>query len=321
MFAVAGAARAQTVTGFATIRYGSGNSFQGETELELTSAAVQNLGPITSQSPASVDPANPGTSSTQEAVLAMDLGAGVFAMAAGSEGAVLGFGVTRFGTGTTRVDYRENVLVDSATVADGTPVAIRLRYRIAYGRECLHALTPEQLAIFFMSYACTTELEVRAVLNDLLGTVDTTAQTHFVNLGFTPTIDGLFADPTQSDELSITAEVGDSIRVEIFAEAAGSHRLGGPFQSTLPEAASGASLALVFGVESDTPGVEVVSPLLGGPLPDFAGVTAENALTHVLDVSVGAPFTVPEPSVLALAAVACATLLARRRYAASQASA
>lgn len=250
----------------------------------------------------------------------MDLGAGFFSMATGSAGEVLGFGITRFGVGSTRVDYRENVTLESAGVPDGTPVTIRLRYRIAYGRACFHDLTAEQLATTAV-HACLTDLEVRAVLNDLLGEVDVATHTHYVPVGFASTVTGLFADPMQSDELAITAEVGDSIRLELFADSAGIHRLGGPYQETLPSAATGTSLVLVFGIESDVPGVTIESPLLGGPLPGFSGVTAANALAHVLDVSVGAPFTVPEPSALALAAVACATLLARRRYAVSQARA
>jgi len=311
--ALAGAASAQTVTGFAGVRYGSGNTTHDEVELELANDAAQSLGPVANESPPPGDPENPGTESEQEAVLSMDLGAGFLAMATGSAGQVLGYGVTRFGVGTTRVDYRENVLVESASVADGTPVVIRLRYRIAFGRECFHDLTPTQLEAVYPTHGCLTDLELRATLNDLLGEVDSDSQNHFVNVGFEPTVTGLFANPRQFGELTVTAAVGDAVRLELFADAAGVHRLGGPYQETFPGAATGTSLALVFGVESDTPGVEIVSPLLGGALPGFAGVTAAHAQSRALAVATGAPVVVPEPNASVLALIACAVLLARRR--------
>jgi hypothetical protein len=231
--------------------------------------------------------------------------------------------MTRFGVGSTRVDYRENVLLSSASVAGGTPVVIRLRYQIAFGRECLHDLTPAQLAATYPTHGCLTDLEVRTVLSDLLGEAESSTQNHFVNVGFAPTVTGLFADPTQLGEATVTAAVGDSVRLELFAAAGGIHRLGGPYLGELPEAATGTSLVLVFGIESDTPGVEIVSPLLGGALPGFAGVTSANAQGRALAVSVGAPVVVPEadPASAALAAVIAIAARALRYARVSNASA
>jgi len=298
------------------VRYGSGPGIQDEIELDLANAAAQSLGPISVESLPPTDPQNPGTSAAGEARLAMDLGAGFFSMATGSEGEVLGFGVTRFGVGSTRASYGEDVLLESASLPDGTPVTIRLRYRIAFARDCLHGLEAEILAEEYPGHSCLTDLEVRATLNDLLGEVASATQNHYVQVGFPPTVTGLFADPSQDDELVVGAEVGDAIRIELFADAAGIHRLAGPYQAVspaiYPDAATGTSLVLVFGIESEPPGVQVVSPLLGGPLPDFAGVTPEAAYGRALAVSIGAPVTVPEPSAC-LAALAALIALRRLR--------
>jgi hypothetical protein len=282
----------------------------------LADQPAQSIAPIFNESPPSANPEQPGTHAAQGAVLDMDLGAGFFAMATGSEGEVLGFGTIRYGRGSARVDYRENVSVQSASVPAETPVTIRLRYRVAFGRECFHDLDPSVLVSSDLE-ECLTDLEVRTRLDDLIGDNQNTTQNHFVNLGYAPTITGLFADPTDLGEATITAKVGHSFRLEVFADAASSHQLA-MYQDILPTAASGSSLVLVFGIESDTPGVAIVSPLLGGVLPGFAGVNAANALAHVVTVDVGAPVVVPEAGAIgdglaALAALAYGVSARARR--------
>jgi hypothetical protein len=236
----------------------------------------------------------------------MDLGAGVIAMATGSEGEVLGSGTTRYGIGAGRVDYRENLAVQSSSVPAGTPVTIRLRYRIAFGQACLHDLDPALVAAA-ANQTCLTELELRAVLDDLLGGAPVATQRHLENVGFAPDKSGLFADPGQLGELVVSVQVGDPLRLELFVDASGLHALA-PHAATLPTAATGTSLVVVFGIESDTPGVEIVSPLVGGALPGFAGVTPANAVAHALAVDVGAPVTVPEPHAAPVALLALALL-------------
>jgi len=294
----AGAASAQLppVTGFVIAR-----DIGGETELTIANAAVQTLGPLLDESTPSGDPELPGVHTAQGAVLAMDLGAGFIALAAGSEGEVLGLGLRGLGRGSARVAYLENVLVQSASVPSGTPVTIRLRYRIAFGRECLHDLDPAVLASSNLQ-ECISDLELRASLRNESGVSDSATHYHYVPVGFAETVTGLFADPTGTAQASVAAEVGETVRVDLFADAAGHLELA-IHGETLPTGATAASLVVVFGIESDTPGVEIYSPLLGDVLSDFSAVTPANALAHVLSLGVGAPVTVPEPGA-ALAAMA-----------------
>ena len=138
--------------------------------------------------------------------------------------------------------------------------------------------------------------------------------------------DGLFADPTQPLELAVADVVGGTVRLVISVRcdfASSQAVLASSGSSYLfPTAATGATAALVFGVESDPPGASLESPLLGAVLPGYADVTAPYALAHVLPLTVGAPVTVPEPDALGSELAACAVLLATaRRYAASHASA
>jgi hypothetical protein len=269
----------------------------GEDELDLSNAAVQTLGPLVEDHLPSGDPENPGVYTTQGAVLAMDLGQGFLSMAAGSEGQTLGQGQRGIARGGARIAYAENVTLQSETLPDGTPVTIRLRYRIAFARACLHDLDPAIVASSALQ-ECLSDLEVRASLRNESLVTDSTTHNHFVPVGFGSTVTGLFADPTQVGEASVPAEVGETVRVDVFADAAG-HLEIAKHGEALPTGATAGVLVVVFGIESDPPGVEAFSPLLGGTLPGFAGVTASNALAHVLSVDVGAPVVVPEPGALA----------------------
>jgi hypothetical protein len=309
----AGAAQAQlpTLSGFVIAR-----SLAGETELPVTLAPAQTLGPLVTESPPSGDPELPGTHTTQAATLAADLAAGFVAMATGSEGEVLGQGVRGLGRGSARWQYLESVLVQSASVPAGTPVTVRLRYRLVFGRECLHDLGPEVLASSSNTQVCITDLEVRGSLNNFQGGVQSATHNHYVPVGFDSTVTGLFADPSQLGEASVVVEVGEPLRVDLFVDAAG-HLEVARYGEGLPTAATGTALVVVFGVESDAAGVEIVSPLLGGPLPGFANVTTAAALAQLLMLDVGAPVTVPEPDAPAAIALVALAIAARRARAPS----
>jgi hypothetical protein len=287
----------------------------GDEELSLPSAAAQSLGPLVTESTPSSDPELPGVHTAQGAALAMNLGAGFLALAAGSEGEVLGQGLRGLGRGSARIAYLENVLVQSESVPAGTPVVIRLRYGVAFGRACLHDLDPAVLEASNVQ-ECISELELRASLRrNETGEIDSTTHYHYVPVGFDETVTGVFAGPSNFGEASVAAEVGETVRVDLFTDASGHLELalGG---ETLPTGATAASMVVVFGIEADVPGVEVYSPLLGGVLADFSAVTPANALAHVLSLEVGAPITVPEPA-LAPAAIAALLALAAQRVSAN----
>lgn len=286
----------------------------GDTELDLPNAAVQTLGPLIEENVPSGDPENPGVYTTQGAVLAMDLGQGFLALATGSEGEVLGQGLRGIARGSARIAYLENVVLQSETLPAGTPVTVRLRYRIAFGRACLHDLDPAILAASSLQ-ECISDLELRASLRNASFQTDSTTHYHYVPVGFGSTVTGLFAAPTGVGEAAVAAEVGETVRVDLFADAAGHLELAKHGEASLPTGATATSLVVVFGVESDPPGAEAFSPLLGDALPGFAGVTAGNALAHVLAIDVGAPIVVPEPGAIgaALGALAALSAAARRR--------
>lgn len=210
-------ASAQTVTGFAAARYGSGPGIQDELALALANEPAQSLGPVSVATLPPEHPELPGTSAEAEAVLEMDLGAGFFSAATGSAGEVLGFGLNRFGAGSTRVSYREDVSVESSSVPAGTPVAIRLRLRIAFGRSCHYGLTVEILGPSSV-HDCITDLEVRTLLSDLDGESVASTHVHFVNVGDTESVTGLFADPNAIGEpVTVPAPHANTAALAAFA--------------------------------------------------------------------------------------------------------
>lgn len=307
---VPGVVRAFGVSGFAKASYNSVTN-----EVALANVADQVVGPVQNANTPAVPP-NPGTYTTQSSEVATTINGGALAVALGTETEALGFGPIVSGGALGRAEYDEYVTVSSASVANGTPVTVRVRYRIAFGAAAIHDLPPAQQSDF-QQYA-----RIELYLDAQLGTTTTTHSWVQTGAG-TSIVTGLFLDPTQFAEATIEVPVGQTVRVRFrwndYANSDVRASSGNP--TVFPSAQTGGTTALVFGVESDTPDVTITSPLLAGPLPDFSGVTAANALAHVLPVTIGAPVTVPEPDALWLGAVACLALRTRRFYAASHASA
>ena len=305
-----GVVRAFGVSGFANASY----NFVTD-EVTLANVADQVVGPVqNANTPA--DPPNPGTYTTQSSEVATTLTGGALAVALGTETETLGFGPIVSGGALGRAEYDEYLTVASASVANGTPVTVRVRYRIAFGATVFHDLPPAEQSDL-QQYA-----RIDLNLDAQLGTTTITHRWFQTGAG-TSIVNGLFLDPTQFAEATIEVPVGQTLRVRFrwndYANSDVRGVSGNP--NVFPSAQTGGTTALVFGVESDTPGVTISSPLLGGPMPDFSGVTAANALAHVLPVTIGAPVTVPEPGALWLGAAACLALGRPRLYAASHANA
>lgn len=302
--------RAFGVSGFATASHGFTTD-----EVPLANLADQVVGPVQNENiPA--DPPNPGTYTVQASEVATTITGGALAVALGTETEALGYGPIVPGGATGRAEYDDYVTVSSASVANGTPVTVRLRYRIAFGAAAVHDLPPAEQSDS-QQYA-----RIDLNLDAQLGTTTTTHRWFHTGAG-TSIVNGLFTDPTQFAEAAIEVPVGQTVRVRFrwndYANSDVRASSGNP--TVFPSAQTGGTAAVVFGVESDTPDVTITSPLLGGPMPDFSGVSAANTLAHVLPMTVGAPVTVPEPDALWLGAVACLALSTRRIYAGSHANA
>ena len=305
-----GGVRAFGVAGFAAASHGFTTD-----EVPLANVADQVVGPVqNANTPAG--PPNPGTYTAQASEVATTITGGALAVALGTETEALGFGPIVSGGATGRAEYDEYVTVSSASVANGTPVTVRLRYRIAFGAAAIHDL-PAAEQSDSQQYA-----RIDLNLDAQLGSMTTTHRWFHTGAG-NSIVNGLFTDPTQFADATIEIPVGQTVRVRFrwnnYANSDVRASSGNP--TVFPSAQTGGTAAVVFGVESDTPDVTITSPLLGGPMPDFSSVNAANALAHVLPVTVGAPVTVPEPDALSLGAVACLALSTRRCYAASHASA
>lgn len=67
------------------------------------------------------------------------------------------------------------------------------------------------------------------------------------------------------------------------------------------------AVGFAFGIEASLPGVEVVSPLLGGPFPGFANATPQNA------AAVLPALPVPEPALIPALALGSLALARRAR--------
>lgn len=301
------------VSGFVNAQWGSGNTILELDETPLANLAVQSVGPLQNASPPGAPDLGGITSQAAEGVL--DLGQGVLAAAAGTEAQVLDFGPNRWGGARVTIDYDETLSVISSTLAAGTPVALRLRCRVAFGGDSLHSYA-EVEGPTGSQYA-TSQLTLNVQLQDLEGENTSAYDQWFDPAGATLQSDGLFADPAQPLELVVTDVVGGTARLvlsfdAIVASAAVLQWTGSG--NLYPTAATGATAALVFGVESDPPGASLASSLLGASLPGFDDVTATFALSRALPLVVGAPVTVPEPGATSgpLAAILLLLLLARR---------
>jgi hypothetical protein len=295
----------------------SGNTFLRLEEIDAVGDdPLQTVGPAhTTRLPDPGDPAGPGTLSDESAVAEIDFGLGVFATESGTESAVAGTGTSLDATATSRVTFDEYLSVSSASLALGTPVTLRLRYRIAFGAAQLHDLPPAAL-----NNSSTQWARSDIQLYTTFGGVYLPHRWYESGDG-TVIVDGIFSDPTQTGEMTAQATVGQTRRLTLDLRNETTSKTSVYSAPQFPNASTAATAALVFGIEADEPGVSITSSTFGA-VPDFSGVTAANALANVLPVPVGAPVTIPEPSTLASELASCAVLLAiARRYAASHASA
>jgi hypothetical protein len=302
LFAAAPAA-AQSVNGFADARFSGASTTPGLDVHDLANVAAQSFTSYTISTPP--DPEEPGIFVEQRADVETDYAAGAVAMSFGSETVPLGDGSLRYGSASGRASLDEMATVESDTLPDGTDVVVRMRLHAAYGGAASHDAAPTDFR-----YA-SSKLEANAQLGTTsLGSI------WFENVGDPLQTTGLFAQPTPAAELEVATEVGASLRVRLFVDCDGNNRTtrSGDF---LPAASTGGTLAVVFGVEADTQGVVVRSPLLGGPYPPLANANAANALARVLPVELGAPVTVtaPEPAATASALAAAAGIARRKRRA------
>lgn len=296
-------ARAFGVTGFASASHGAFVD-----EVPLASVPDQHVGPVQNlNEPA--PPPSPGTVTAQASEIVTAVTQGILAVAIGTDSECLGYGPIVVGAATGRAEYDEYVTVSSESVANGTPVTVRLRYRIAFGAAVLHSLLPEEQGETQQYARVDLGLDVQ------LGT-STTMHRLFQAADGTAIVDGLFVDPAQAAEATATVAVGQTVRVRLRWNHYASSDVRG-VDGVFPSAETGATTVLVFGVASDTPGVAITSTVFGAPfpLPGLENVTGANALAAALPITVGTPIDLPEPGAEAggFAALALVGLRARRR--------
>jgi hypothetical protein len=277
---------------------------------------TQAVGPAhTTRLPDPSDPVGQGNLSDESAIAEIDFGLGVFATEAGTLSGAVDFGASLDANATSRVAFDEYLAVGSASLAPGTQVTLRLRYRVAFGAAQLHDLPPAALNNSSTQWA-RSDIQLYTMLGTLW-----VPHRWFESGDGTVIVDGIFNDPTQIGEMTAQATVGQTKRLTLELRSETASRASVYTSPQFPNASTAATAALVFGIEADEPGVTITSPFFG-PVPDFSGVTAANALANVLPVPVGAPVTVPEPSTVGSELAACAVLLATARfYATSHASA
>jgi hypothetical protein len=290
----------------------------GSTDRDDGSAtlATQTLGPVHVLRPADpVDPVGEGNISEESAVADIAFGAGVFAIEMGTTSDAHDFGANVMAGAAGRINYDENLTVSSGSLPAGTDVTVRLRYRLAYGATVVDSLDPAVVASYnFQQQYADVQAEATALLDDFQGGGVSNQSLWSTFYGSAPTITGLFADPTQAVELVVPAKVGQTVRFHFYLNGgAGSQATVrgqfAPFE--FPTAESAGTVAVVFGLEADEPGVTLASPVLGA-VPGFSGVTAAHAYASVPQIDVGPPVTVPEPGALSSLGVAVAILAARR---------
>lgn len=295
-------ARAFGVSGFAN----ASHDFVSD-EVPLANVPDQHVGPVNNANAPAANP-NPGTVTAQASEVEAAVTQGVLAVAIGTDTECLGYGPIVPGAANGRAEYDEYVTVSSASVANGTPVTVRVRYRIAFGAAVLHSLLPEQQGDL-VQYA-----RVDLNLDAQLGTTTTTHRFLQAADG-TSIVNGLFADPAEAAEATATVAVGQTLRLRLRWNNYASSDVRA-VDGVFPSAETGASAVLVFGVESDTPGVAITSTVFGTafPLPGLANATSGNAVASALPITVGSPVEVPEPGARAggLAALALLGILARR---------
>jgi hypothetical protein len=285
----------------------SGNTFVLLEEIDaIGDDPLQTLGPAhTTRLPDPSDPAGPGTLSDESAVAEIDFGLGVFASESGTESAVAGTGTSLDASATSRVTFDEYLAVSSASLAPGTPVTLRLRYRIAFGAAQLHDLPPAALNSSSTQWA-RSDIQLYTTFGGVY-----LPHRWYESGDGTVIVDGIFSDPTQIGEMTAQTTVGAVSRLTLDLRTETTSKASLYSVPQFPSASTAATVAFVFGIEADVPNVTITSSTFGA-VPDFSDVTAANALANVPPVPVGAPVTVPEPAALWLGAVACFALGSRR---------
>jgi hypothetical protein len=273
--------------------------------------AAQTVGPAHVQRTADVgNPIGEGNLSEESARAQIAFGSGLFAIEMGTTSDAHDFGANVMAGAAGRIVYDENLMVGSASLPAGSAVTVRLRYRLAYGADVVDSLDPSVVASYnYQQQYSDVQIEATGQLG---GVADQSLWSTFY--GFAPNVTGLFADPTQTVELAVPTQVGQTLRFRFYLNGgAGSQATVrgqfAPFE--FPTAASAGSVAVVFGLRADEPGVTLASPTFG-TVPGFAGVTVAHAYASVIGVDVGTPITFPEPDALSCLGVACAALAARR---------
>jgi hypothetical protein len=300
-----------------TASAGSGGStIASQTFDALASVANQNLGPAETERLA--DTSSPGAEGNisheiAQAHIAVD--AGVFAISMGTTSDAHDYGLNVYAGGSSRITYDEDLSVQSQTVLNGTPVLVRLRYRIDYGFNLAHSAA----ALDYSSQYTDVTVEVTGSLDNHFGGSGIDQSFWWVFKDLSSNITGLFTTANPVVTLEVPVDVGQHVRLHFYVNG-GAGSQASVTGVDFPTAASAGTVAVVFGVETDTPGVQVVSSLLGGSLPDFSNVTPANAAANLLPVSIGGPVTVPEPAAALLDLAALLALVAAR-YAGSHANA
>ena len=310
IFAVAGHARADHCTSapfdpFCGSRASSSAGFDSQEIDALGDDPEQTVGPVhTTRLPDPTDPNGQGNLSDESALATLDFAAGVFAVEAGTESGAVDFGLIVSAGAHARVAYDEYLTVSSASLPPGTPVTLRLRYRVAFGANALHDVPPASVN------DSTEYARADLQLNMTFGGAYSTNR-WFGSATGASIVDGVFDDPAQLGEKTAQATVGQTSRLvlEIRTDESSQATI---YMNTFPNASTAATAAVVFGVEADEAGVTLGSPKFGA-VPDFSGVTAAHAFASVLPVDVGAPVTVPEPGAPASLGVVGAALAALRR--------
>jgi hypothetical protein len=247
---------------------------------------------------------------TASGLIAIDQG--VMAVEMGADSDAHDYGANVGAGASPRIIYSENVSVQSETVPAGTLVMVYLRYRVAYGSHLFHSLDASKLN--YGSESSIVQFQLEGTLDNHFGDSDFDDSIWYTALGVSQNITGIFAAPNPVVELAVPVQVGQTVKIYLYLNCSASavsnvYYVTPPDQ--FPTAASAGTAAVVFGVETDTPGVSVVSNLLGGPLPDFANVTQQNAIASALPVTIGGPITtVPEPESTALEVAALLALVA-----------
>ncbi|MEZ4334247.1 MAG: hypothetical protein R3F35_21050 [Myxococcota bacterium] len=297
------------VLGKVSMGYASGSNPGGGTQLDFSDVADEALGPIANASPSGATIATQGAfGETALSVGGLSLAGSTLCETVATAGTV--YRSAAFG----QIRYDEMLTVTSSTLPIGTPVSVGVRYSVAAVAEALHDLDPALVQSLADQQA---DADVSLTVGLQAGGVqDATDSFLLVRVGFAPTVTGVFAEMDGTDDLVVATTVGSQIRLRITAQVSpqtrtSPHQAGIGTPVLLPIGLADAGLGVVFGVETDTPGVEVVSPLLGAPFPDFGNVTPYDAEAFL------PPLPVPEPGRIemlrsAMLALLCALPRKRR---------